>query len=663
MGFKAVAAFSALLSTMAASALQAEDVATVAKAFGARPQIHQISLSPDGRKVAMIVPTSGTGDAVMIVDPVAGGTPSAVLRGSGKPDHIRFCAWVTSDRLTCQVAYLTDDTGTPITITRLFAVDSDGKNFKELTASDSSRALGYQQFGGSIIDWTGDGRGSVLMTRQFVPEKSTGTMIHSDAQGLGVERVDTRTGSRAVVEHASRDAVEFITDGRGVVRIMGQRTVTSTGYADTKTRYYFRPPGTSGWQPLSVVSDGSGLSNGFDPYTVDPEKNVVYGFDIQQGYQALFSIALDGSRTRTLVAARPDTDVDGLIRIGRQHRVVGVSYATERREADYFDPQLAALRKALGRALPSAPIVNIVDASADEQKLLIVAGSDTNPGTYYLLDRATKQMTEVLPVRPDMTGRPLAQMKPVRFPAADGTMIPGYLTLPPGSDGRNLPAIVMPHGGPGDRDEWGFDWWAQFFVARGFAVLQPNFRGSTGYGSAWFQKNGFQSWRTAVGDVVDAGRWLKAQGVAAPGKLAIVGWSYGGYAALQSTVLDPDLFKAVIAVAPVTDLAMLKETARQYTNYDSVAAFVGDGPHIQQGSPARNIAAFKAPVLIFHGTDDRNVRFSQSQFMADRLRAANKYADLVVFKGLDHQLDDSDARTMMLTRSDAFLREKLGLDK
>jgi dipeptidyl aminopeptidase/acylaminoacyl peptidase len=167
-----------------------------------------------------------------------------------------------------------------------------------------------------------------------------------------------------------------------------------------------------------------------------------------------------------------------------------------------------------------------------------------------------------MPERPDLADYKLAPVKAITYKAADGTDIPAYLTLPPGSDGKNIPAIVMPHGGPASRDEWGFDWLSQFFAHQGYAVLQPNFRGSSGYGEAWFQKNGYQSWKTAIGDVNDAGRWLSAQGIAAPGKLAIVGWSYGGYAALQSAVLDPDLFKAIVAVAPVTDLETCDRSSR-----------------------------------------------------------------------------------------------------
>jgi dipeptidyl aminopeptidase/acylaminoacyl peptidase len=219
---------------------------------------------------------------------------------------------------------------------------------------------------------------------------------------------------------------------------------------------------------------------------------------------------------------------------------------------------------------------------------------------------------------------------------------------------------VLPHGGPSARDEWGFDWLAQFFAARGYAVLQPNYRGSSGYGDAWFGQNGFKAWKTAVGDVNDAGRWLVSQGIADPKKLAIVGWSYGGYAALQSQVLDNSLFKAVVAIAPVTDLDALRDESRNYTNFKAVNEFIGDGPYIAEGSPARHADQFAAPVLLFHGTLDQNVNVEESRLMKSRLEAAHKQVTYHEFAGLDHQLADAAARTSMLVDIDKFLSASLG---
>jgi dipeptidyl aminopeptidase/acylaminoacyl peptidase len=270
-------------------------------------------------------------------------------------------------------------------------------------------------------------------------------------------------------------------------------------------------------------------------------------------------------------------------------------------------------------------------------------------------------MGRLLASRPELDGVKLAQVKPIQYRAADGTMIPGYLTLPPGSDGKGIPAIVMPHGGPAARDEWGFDWLAQFYAHRGYAVLQPNFRGSSGYGSEWFQKNGFQSWRTAIGDVADAGRWLVEQKIADPAKLAVVGWSYGGYAALQSAATSPDLFKAVVAIAPVTDLQQLRTDGMAYMGGSVAKDYIGAGPHLREGSPAQNASAIKAPVLMFHGTLDSNVLIRQSKLMKDKLDGAGRKAELITYPGLEHGLRDSESRADMLRRSDAFLRASMGL--
>jgi dipeptidyl aminopeptidase/acylaminoacyl peptidase len=273
-------------------------------------------------------------------------------------------------------------------------------------------------------------------------------------------------------------------------------------------------------------------------------------------------------------------------------------------------------------------------------------------------------MRPLLAMREQLGGVPLASVKAIDYPAQDGTRIPAYLTFPPGKDSaKGLPAIVMPHGGPGARDVGGFDWLAQFFAHQGYVVLQPNFRGSAGYGEKWFEHNGFQSWKVAIGDVLDAGRWLVIEGGADRAKLAVVGWSYGGYAALQSAVVDPKVFKAVIAIAPVTDLEELKDDHRNWSDHQIIERFIGDGPHVREGSPLRNASRLEAPVLLFHGTFDRNVSYRQSRDMAAACSTAHARCELVTFDGLDHQLDDSTARTQLLRKSDDFLKQSLAISR
>jgi dienelactone hydrolase len=638
--------------------------AEAAKRFGAREDITQISLSPDGGKIAFISPVPNRGAAVVVADLVKGGAPKPVLINRGENDRLTNCHWATDTRLICGV-YVVSDLGVGrLGFTRLVTLNSDGSGLKVLSTSTNNRSLGIMQEGGAVIDWAGSGKdgGTVLMTRMFVPETATGTLLANTRSGLGVDEVDVTTLKRRTVEPPRDGAVEYISDGQGHVRIVGVAQRSDDGTEKGQISYLYRAKESRDWHPLSQVRFGAqGTSSGFDPYAVDPVLDVAYGFQNKDGRSALYRMALDGSGKQELVFANPTVDVDDLVRVGRQHRVVGVSYAVEQRETQFFDPELARLRTALGKALPKQPMMTFVDASADERKLLMFAGGDTDPGRYYLYDKGTRHLAEVLPVRPQLATTNLASVQSITFKAADGTTIPAYLTLPPGSSGKNLPAIVMPHGGPGDRDEWGFDWLSQFYANRGFAVLQPEFRGSSGYGQAWFQKNGFQSWQTAVHDIDDAGRYLQTAGIAAPGKLAIVGWSYGGYAALQSGVFEPGLFKAIVAIAPVTDLEMLRGEARGFTSSDLVDRFIGHGAHVQAGSPAQNAARITVPVLLFHGDRDQNVGVGESRAMAARLKSARKPVDYVEFKGLDHQLADDTARTELLSRSDAFLRRTLAL--
>lgn len=641
----------------------AQTVSETARRFGALESVQHISLSPSGSQVAFIRPVENGRTRLFIANLAGDGAPRAVFQTGDPREKLYRCKWATEAQLVCSVQVVGEREGDIVGYTRQLVVSSDGKTVSSLSARTDSSQFYAMYDGGSVIDWDLPGKpGRVLMERQFVPRQTVGSNIKHEEEGLGVEEVDLATLQRRVVEKPRVEAAEYITDGHGTVRVMGIYPRTTSGYLRDRAYYSYRPKGSREWKSLSQIDiNMANTVDGFEPWAVDAAADVAYGFDNHQGFKALFSAPLDGTARRDLVLSRPDVDVDGLVRIGRDRRVVGASYATERRTVEYFDPELRKLAMALGKALPAGSSISFVDASEGERQLLLLVSSDVDPGMFYRYDKATRQLSPLVGVRDELAGIRMGEMRPVTFPAADGTMIPGYLTLPPGSSGKGLPAIVMPHGGPSARDEWGFDWLVQYFVARGYAVLQPNYRGSSGYGSAWYQKNGFQSWRTAIGDVNDAGRWLLGQGIAAPGKLSIVGWSYGGYAALQSQVLAPDLFGAVVAIAPVTDLGKLRQDSVNRQSYRLVDAFIGEGPHVKEGSPALNARSFKAPVLMFHGTYDQNVSVDQARLMEQRLRDAGKAVTYVEFPALAHAMENSEARARVLAESDAFLRKALGL--
>ncbi len=646
---------------LAAPLAQAQTVAPfdAAAAFGARPSVTGLSLSPDGKSVAYLAPVAGQGTLLYTLRLEKGAHPKQVVYADGKPDRLESCAWVANDRLVCRVYGVNKNAFLGVLPwTRIIAVNSDGTNLKLLSTQTNMYSRGFELSGGDIIDWLPDENGSVLMIRNYVPDNYTGRLVGSSALGLGVDRIDTRTLEVSHVVQPDPTAVAYITDGRGNLRIKGLRETRN--HLDTGViNYFYRPQSSQEWLPLSDYASTTG--QGFRPLAVDHDLNVAYGVKKTEGRLAMYTVALDGGLHEELVYSRPDVDIAGLIRIGRRQRVVGVSYVTDVRHAVYLSADVKQLLGSLSKALQGSPL-RIADTSTDEERMLIFSGSDSDPGVYYIFDRNAERLETFLVVRDQLEGVKLAKQKPIFYPAADGVMIPAYLTLPPGrEDARGLPAIVLPHGGPSARDEWGFDWLSQFYANRGYAVLQPNFRGSTGYGDAWFQQNGFHSWRIAIGDILAAGHWLVRQGIADPSKLGIVGWSYGGYAALQSAVVEPSTFKAVVAIAPVTDLAALKDQYRHFTNFELASAFIGSGPHIREGSPIDNVDRIKAPVLMFHGTLDFNVNYLQSQRMAERLKAAGDRCELVTFENLDHYLEDSNARTEMLRKSDAFLRQAFGM--
>lgn len=648
-----------LLCGLAMSALVAADAPDdLAAKFGAMPSVMDISLSPDGSRIAYLAPQGDGGVAVYTVN-LSDHQAKTVLSTAGKGVLVYECGWVSNDRLVCNVLEAARGAGRVRTAGKLYAVDANGGGSKMLTYRDAIDRIYTTNQGGNIIDWLPDENGAVLMTRRFVPEGKVGSLIEKRAEGLGVERVDTVSLRRSIVETAKREGYEFISDQHGNVRVMGSRPFDLDGYWKPEISYFYRAAGAKDWTPLA--SYNAATDEGFNPYAIDRDQNIVYGYRKLDGRKALYAKQLDGSLSETLVLSDAKVDVGSLIRIGRDHHVVGAWIVRDEAEPVYFDKSVKALVTALSRALPQNPSVQAIDASADGGRMLMWAGSDVDPGGYYVFDKAQKQLNKIMLGRNELEGVAIAETKAVQYPASDGTMVPAYLTVPRGSSGKNLPAIVMPHGGPSSRDAPGFDWLSAYFVARGYAVLRPNFRGSTGYGDSWLVSNGFRSWRTSINDVVDAGKWLNAQGIAAPGKLAVFGWSYGGYAALQSAVVAPELFKAVIAVAPVTDFRKTIEEDQYFVSGRDTRASISGGDDMDAGSPAQHAGNIGAPVMLFHGDMDTNVDIEQSRLMATKLKGAGKNYLYVEYPGLAHSLESSVARSDMLRRSDAFLREQMGI--
>ena len=653
------AAVSAVALSCVASPVLAADSSLIAdaRAFGTREAAFSVDLSPNGKRLALLVPGPGKVTALRVID-LSTVAVTNVIKSDANPDSLQWCDFATDEQLICQFGGNVVAPGdTVLGVSRLIAISADGKTIKQLGQKEHGDSA-FRQFDGTVLDWLPDQQGSVLMARVYAPEMAaTGNYNRDTREGLGVDRVDLSNLKITHVEPPRAAAANYLTDGRGNVRVMETDATDHDGLLTGVEHFFYRTPESRDWKPLVDYDEKS--QSGVIPIAVDGTLNAAYVLKKVSGRNALFTVKLDGSGATTQVAANSQVDIDSVVRIGRGQRVIGYTYADDRRHTVYFDPEFSSLGNAIGAALGNE-MVNFEGASADGSKLLIFASSDSDPGSFYVFDKATRHMDKVAAVRPELEGRKLASVKTVSVPATDHVQIPAYLTLPPSGAAKNLPAVVLPHGGPTARDEWGFDWLAQFLAARGYAVIQPNYRGSAGYGEDWEGKNGFRDWKTAISDITASAHYLVDQGIADPSRLAIVGWSYGGYAALQSAAVQPTLYKAAVAIAPVTDLSLLKSEARDFTNQNLVSDFVGSGSNVIDGSPVRHSADIKVPVLMFHGDRDLNVAIAQSERMQAALARAGDRAELVKFPGLDHQLNDSEARTQMLTRIGEFLDASIG---
>lgn len=646
------AAVAAPIAMVEAQSTLAQD----AVAFGVRESVTAIDLSPNGRSVVYIEPTAATGVIAYIADVESGDTKPFLKSSGASEEKLRWCGFVTDTRLICRYTATVRDVDRLISFARLISIDSDGSNIKQLGQRESWNDSRIRQFDGSIIDWLPGGRGEVLMAREYIPEVNrTGSRIGRHKDGLAVDKIHTLTLAADTVEAPRQGVRSYMTDGRGNVRVTILDEDNGSGELTGRSRVDYRSTGSRQWTPLTRFGEEE-----IHPLAVDAASDSLYALKKLNGRYALYRFRLGKTPVPELVASHPKVDIDDVVRSAHGQSVIGYSYVDDRRHTVYFDPDHKRLAESLAKALPGLPLIRFGGASGDGTRSIVFAGSDSDPGRYYVYDRTSKRLIELFSVRPQLESRKLAQVKAVSVKASDGTIVPAYLTLPAGAPASGLPAVVLPHGGPSSRDEWNFDWLAQFLAARGYAVIQPNYRGSAGFGDNWLMDNGFKSWRTSVGDIIDSLRWLVSEGIADPNRLAAVGWSYGGYASLQAAAVNPTLFKAVAAIAPVTDLNLLKDENYGYSSYQLMSQFVGAGAHVVDGSPLRRAAAIKVPVLLAHGDMDLNVGIDHSLKMQSALRSAGTSVELLRYKGLDHQLDDSAARTQLLTKVGELLDRTIG---
>jgi dipeptidyl aminopeptidase/acylaminoacyl peptidase len=326
----------------------------------------------------------------------------------------------------------------------------------------------------------------------------------------------------------------------------------------------------------------------------------------------------------------------------------------------FFDPAHQAILEKLYRAFAKYRLT-VLDWTPNFSHFIVIARGNGDSGTYYLVDIEALKADPIGYERPAIHPEHVGPISTVAYQAADGLELDGILTLPPGREPKNLPVIVFPHGGPHAADEETFDWWAQAFASRGYAVFQPNFRGSSNRGDA-FRRVGYGQWgRKMQTDISDGLAELAKRGIADPKRACIMGASYGGYAALAGVTLQQGLYRCAVAVAPVSDLRLHYNNAMRATNRDKMTKRIlleglGDQSGFDEVSPRRFASRADAPILLIHGKDDTVVEFEHSTKMADALKDAGKPYEFVTLREEDHWLSRAETRKQMLAEAMRFIQ-------
>jgi dipeptidyl aminopeptidase/acylaminoacyl peptidase len=458
----------------------------------------------------------------------------------------------------------------------------------------------------------------------------------------------------------SGDSGDWIMDGHG--HVVARVTHTEHPLID-----HLNINNNDSWKEIAHYDASGDGGAGFVGLNAAGTALVRFAYSDKSDKVELLEVSKTDASEKTIYA-NPQFDVSEALTDPWTGRAIGYVYIDDKPEYVFLDPKMQAMETGLQVSFPGL-IVRPVSWDVAVDKVIFSVSGPRSPEAFYLLDRTTHQATPITHTYPELTAADLGEERPYPYTARDGVPISAYLTLPPGKPLKNLPAVIFPHGGPVARDEIGYDYMAQFFANRGYVVLQPNFRGSSGYGHK-FTQAGYGQWGLKMqDDITDGVKKLIADGIADPKRICIVGASYGGYAALAGAAFTPDLYACAISWAGISDVgALMRDESDEYGHNSSVMSqwklFAGDrfkdAARIQSVSPLYSVSRIKCPILLMHGTKDTTVPLNQSQLMRDALESAGKPVEYIAIEGDTHYLETASTRTRFFKEAEAFLAKYIG---
>lgn len=623
--------------------------------FAQLPKLEDVSISPNGRYLAIVYPVQG--EAKFVIFDLAkenAGSPQIIDTGKAEVNWIK---WLSNDRLLLNYGFYAHlNKKDRVFQTRLMAFNRDGSGAIQLItpeqlgrfagSSYNLRGLSFYLEMDRILSYLPDDPDHILIQLNFI--------WGPDA---GVYKINVNNGQMEQITEPENTTFYWEADHKGKLRL---------GYG-FRNRHYFvqtRVGNSSKWKvfedhDLFRDSDLEPIAFGFD------DKTMIVRSNHETDTYALYKFDLETATLGEKIYENPDYDTDDLITSEANGEILAATYTEDYQEYYFFNEDYKKMLEGIKAALPAMRIA-IQDSSPDFRFHVVRSYSSFDPGALYLYDDETKDLSIIWEVMPGLDPALMSEVKSVTYLARDGLEIPGYLTVPKESDGKNLPTIILVHGGPWARDDMVFNAEVQFLASRGYAVLQPNFRGSSGFGKE-FEEKGYVRWAgTMQHDLLDAIEWLAAEGITDKQRVCIVGGSYGGYAALMSAAKFSESYQCAFAFAPVTDMYHRMQRMRNnraeaaYDFWKKAVTGRLTANSYNKIAPIKYVKDIEIPVFLIHGDEDGNVDIEHSKRMAKALKRAKKDYQYVILEGAGHGVVEEKHRVIYFRHLENFLAKHLG---
>ena len=594
--------------------------------FFRNPEKSSFQISPDGEHIAYMKPWKTR----MNVHVVNVKSNNETRLTSSEERGVYGFGWLGNDR----IGYVKDDGGNENM--HFYAVNIDGSNEIDLTP--------YENVQARIIDDLEDDPNHVI-----IGLNKRNPQIHDPF------RVNINTGESEMIAENPGNISSWVTDHDGRLRM----ATTSDG---VNTSLLYRDTEKDDFKPILTTDFKVNVSPLF--FTFD-NKNVYVASNRDRDKTAIYEFDISKAKEQELIFEHDEVDVSGLMYSKKRKVLTGVNFTVSKGDKVFFDDWRRDIQNKLESQLPGYEI-GITSFSKDETKAVVVSYSDKSRGTYYYYDVENDKLTELAKISPWLEEKHMAEMKPIKYISRDGFTIHGYLTLPVGSDGKNLPVVVNPHGGPWARDTWGYRSEIQFLANRGFAVFQMNFRGSTGYGREFWEIS-FKQWgKSMQDDITDGVNWLIDEGIADPDRIAIYGASYGGYATLAGLAFTPDLYACGVDYVGVSSLFTFMESMPPYWElyrsmmYEMVGHPEKDKELLASSSPLLHVDKIKVPLFIAQGANDPRVVKSESDQIVEALKSEGIEVPYMVKEDEGHGFYNQENQFDFYREMEKFLKKHIG---